>query len=187
MSEYVRVLIIYHYVWVSLIFELLFRARAMITCKGATCERLATELQVTPTCVLSWHWAGLCAHSQLTLSILCATHHVLLSNNLSVHISCLKNCAAVMERCIYVIHVVMGSCRKTYQFDYCMPCDLLAKNYMYIDIDECLTGSHNCFGFSNCINNDGSFTCTCPHGYALDANGFSCTGHYFGIVMYYHV
>ena len=42
------------------------------------------------------------------------------------------------------------------------------------DIDECLTGSHNCdLPYAYCTNTVGSFECTCVEGYLGD--GTSCS------------
>ena len=44
------------------------------------------------------------------------------------------------------------------------------------DIDECTnwarSGSQLCMG--NCINTPGSFRCTCPPGYEVQADGITC-------------
>ena len=46
---------------------------------------------------------------------------------------------------------------------------------LFIDIDECLEGLHNCFnGTEICINTIGSFECQCITGYMKD-NGV-CNG-----------
>ena len=42
------------------------------------------------------------------------------------------------------------------------------------DIDECVTGTHNCGVNGVCINIIGSFKCDCLSGYAWD--GSSCSG-----------
>ena len=31
-----------------------------------------------------------------------------------------------------------------------------------------------CYGLAQCVNTPGSFKCTCPDGYKLDASGLSC-------------
>ena len=45
---------------------------------------------------------------------------------------------------------------------------------MFADIDECVIGTDNCDGNATCINNAGSFDCSCNTGYA--GNGTSCIG-----------
>ena len=46
---------------------------------------------------------------------------------------------------------------------------------MYIsDIDECEQGISGCE--HNCINSNGSFTCSCNEGYRLAIDGKSCSG-----------
>ena len=36
------------------------------------------------------------------------------------------------------------------------------------------SGPPACYGLAQCINTPGSFKCTCPNGYELDASGLSC-------------
>ncbi|KAL9974937.1 hypothetical protein ACROYT_G012046 [Oculina patagonica] len=47
-------------------------------------------------------------------------------------------------------------------------CDMI-----YEDIDECITGNHDCDVNANCTNTAGSHNCTCKEGYA--GNGRSCS------------
>ncbi len=47
------------------------------------------------------------------------------------------------------------------------------------DINECLDGTDECDENADCIDTEGSYTCTCRRGYAGD--GFTCIGEY----MYY--
>ena len=49
-----------------------------------------------------------------------------------------------------------------------------SSHYIYSDIDECSTDTDNCDMRASCINNDGSFLCTCNIGYTGD--GIMCTG-----------
>ena len=44
----------------------------------------------------------------------------------------------------------------------------------YLDIDECVMGSHVCDVNANCTNTVGSHKCTCKEGYTGD--GRSCSG-----------
>lgn len=44
------------------------------------------------------------------------------------------------------------------------------------DIDECITGTHNCSGLAVCENEIGFFHCICPGGYRLDDSQASCIG-----------
>lgn len=53
---------------------------------------------------------------------------------------------------------------------------LLNYNFLFVDIDECLTGESDCQ--QNCFNSDGSYACGCKHGFVLDVNGWSCNGMY---------
>ena len=43
----------------------------------------------------------------------------------------------------------------------------------YLDINECSLGIDDCE--QSCINNRGSFNCTCFDGYMLLSDGWSCT------------
>lgn len=45
---------------------------------------------------------------------------------------------------------------------------------MIIDIDECVSGSHNCEQI--CMNNNGSFECSCNDGFKLSTDRKSCVG-----------
>ena len=49
-----------------------------------------------------------------------------------------------------------------------------------VDIDECVTGRHNCSENANCTNTNGSFTCQCKEGYTGD--GVECEGMMYRIV-----
>ena len=54
---------------------------------------------------------------------------------------------------------------------------------IFVDIEECTAGGHNCDSNAACTNNAGSFSCACNSGYSGD--GTSCAGkHYFKIVGY---
>ena len=43
-----------------------------------------------------------------------------------------------------------------------------------LDVDECVESTDDCE--HRCLNNDGSFSCTCHIGYRIDANGHTCNG-----------
>ena len=45
---------------------------------------------------------------------------------------------------------------------------------MFLDIDECSNGSHDCDVNANCTNTNGSYSCTCEEGYT--GKGESCQG-----------
>ena len=47
-------------------------------------------------------------------------------------------------------------------------------SFCHTDLDECTDGSHSCHENAVCINTEGSFTCSCRHGYV--GNGYNCTG-----------
>ena len=42
------------------------------------------------------------------------------------------------------------------------------------DVDECLSGTHDCATTAKCSNSDGSFSCVCNKGYS--GGGVTCTG-----------
>ena len=44
-----------------------------------------------------------------------------------------------------------------------------------VDLDECETGTHDCAVEAACVNNEGSFSCECPNGYAGD--GRKCSNN----------
>ena len=46
----------------------------------------------------------------------------------------------------------------------------------FADVNECVTGEHNCDANAACNNTEGSFECTCKPGYS--GNGVNCTGDY---------
>ncbi len=39
---------------------------------------------------------------------------------------------------------------------------------MLIDIDECVSGLHNCHSSASCTNTVGSYSCSCDHPYTGD-------------------
>ena len=43
----------------------------------------------------------------------------------------------------------------------------------FVDIDECSTNIHGCQQV--CVNTEGSYSCECRDGYALDDNGMTCS------------
>ena len=45
---------------------------------------------------------------------------------------------------------------------------------IHSDVDECITNMDNCAPQATCADNEGSFSCTCNHGYAGD--GMICDG-----------
>ena len=46
----------------------------------------------------------------------------------------------------------------------------------FADVNECITGEHNCDANADCNNTEGSFECTCKPGYS--GNGVYCIGDY---------
>ncbi len=57
--------------------------------------------------------------------------------------------------------------------------------FLYIilckEIDECMTGDHDCSMNANCINTVGSFICTCHEGFT--GNGQVCDGKYLCLLF----
>ena len=50
----------------------------------------------------------------------------------------------------------------------------------FADVNECITGEHNCDAKEkDCNNTEGSFECTCKPGYS--GNGVNCTGDYISV------
>ena len=54
---------------------------------------------------------------------------------------------------------------------------------VFIDIDECETGSDNCDVDATCTNTAGNFTCNCNQGYRGD--GVSCDGGLVSLLYIY--
>ena len=44
------------------------------------------------------------------------------------------------------------------------------------DVNECAMNMSRCDDNANCTNTDGSYNCSCNHGY--EGDGFNCTGNY---------
>ena len=55
--------------------------------------------------------------------------------------------------------------------------------FYYSDINECEDSNGGCEQL--CVNFDGTFTCDCENGYALDEDGVSCIGNFsfLGVVL----
>ena len=45
---------------------------------------------------------------------------------------------------------------------------------LFSDIEECLAGNHTCSSDAKCINNNGSYNCSCKAGFVGD--GRNCSG-----------
>ena len=54
-----------------------------------------------------------------------------------------------------------------------------------LDINECLTGSHDCSNNAECVNLDGTFQCKCNAGFTGD--GHLCHGNCLFIYIYIYV
>ncbi len=46
--------------------------------------------------------------------------------------------------------------------------------FLYVDLDECDSGTHTCDVNAECTNTAGSYTCECRSGYSGD--GVTCEG-----------
>ena len=44
---------------------------------------------------------------------------------------------------------------------------MLPAHDMFLDIDECSTGVHNCIQNQQCVNTPGDYECECISGYRL--------------------
>ena len=55
--------------------------------------------------------------------------------------------------------------------------DVIIMFIIDLDIDECRDGSNQCQFDELCRDNDGSYTCRCPSGYTLEADGHRCKGN----------
>ena len=50
----------------------------------------------------------------------------------------------------------------------------------FSDTDECMEGIHDCpITFSDCINTEGSYNCSCRTGWSGD-DGYNCSGKWEG-------
>ena len=54
--------------------------------------------------------------------------------------------------------------------------DFKFVGFLFLDIDECSTNSHNCDAKAVCNNTEGGYNCSCKDGFA--GNGENCTGNY---------
>ena len=59
--------------------------------------------------------------------------------------------------------------------------DILWNFRVWIETDECKSGTANCHQNATCRNTDGSFVCTCDHGYF--GNGTVCEGKRFCVQL----
>ena len=68
-------------------------------------------------------------------------------------------------------YIILHSCILIFQNDFQIT---FFKNLLFIDINECETGSNDCDVNANCSNSDGSFSCRCKAGFHGD--GKVCQG-----------
>ena len=54
-------------------------------------------------------------------------------------------------------------------------------SFIFLDIDECMLGTHNCHNNATCFNTNGSFTCSCHIGYS--GNGMNCDGKRVNVLL----
>ena len=60
------------------------------------------------------------------------------------------------------VHVHLFACEKNFSFT------------LYLEIDECTTGNHNCKSNEHCVNKPGGFICECASGFKSVDN--ACEG-----------
>ena len=70
----------------------------------------------------------------------------------------------------------MVSLHKTFTWCWFFSCVYSYEVVLFSDINECTASTHNCESSATCVNNPGSFTCTCAAGYSLKSNGLGCDG-----------
>ena len=60
---------------------------------------------------------------------------------------------------------------------------LYCKHLHFIDIDECVEGTHTCA--QTCTNVAGSYTCSCDPGYRIASDSRQCDGeHYYDLAQF---
>ena len=47
----------------------------------------------------------------------------------------------------------------------------------HIDIDECISGDHDCNSNNYCVNKVGGYKCVCDNGYVLNGTNCSMLSH----------
>ena len=65
-------------------------------------------------------------------------------------------------------------------FEHIIDLTIILLRVLFIDINECTEGTHDCS--QTCVNTEGSFECTCLTGYMLQGRTL-CEGEYF---KYFH-
>ena len=78
---------------------------------------------------------------------------------------------------IQIYPVIYGVANTIYIYILSLPYNNLFSysiTYCTIDIDECISGDHECN--QNCNNTDGSYKCICEDGYVLDNDMKTCIG-----------
>ena len=58
----------------------------------------------------------------------------------------------------------------------------LRPRIVFLDVDECSSGRHNCSTKAVCTNTEGSYNCTCKEGYTGD--GRNCSGELMDVNLF---
>ena len=70
------------------------------------------------------------------------------------------------------------------QYNYVNACTV-CMHILYLDLNECHSGSHDCSVHAHCTNEHGTHTCSCYRGYS--GNGTLCSGElclYMYFILY---
>ena len=106
-------------------------------------------------------------HTQMLMSVkLAAANVIRIVRTLKAHIHVLAVLATPwpqMDSPAPVSHVAMNSLTQ-----------VASHIGSFIDIDECQMGTDRCS--HDCQDTSGSYTCSCPDGYTLNSNGYTCNG-----------
>ena len=61
----------------------------------------------------------------------------------------------------------------------------ICQHTVYIDVNECVEGTDFCE--HNCINNIGSYSCSCYTGYQESDDGYHCSGMKYTLLFLFYV